>query len=225
MTSRFVSAQPQNILQTVFATASSDLGTGPNFNVSQGQKVSVVRRNMVTGRRELQLMHWGLIPSWSKGRGKQPTAAPVERLKTSGMFRLAVALRRCIVPMDAFYEWDQTTRAQQPFAFDRQDRALLAVAGLWDLWQDPFGYEVSSFSIITTTANTLMAAVHDRMPVVLEPEDWDVWLNKGPLELLRPAREDVLCRWRVSNRVNERDNNDSRNLISATASLPFQKIH
>lgn len=219
MTSRFVSAQPLDLLQTAFATTSSDLGADPNFNVFQDQRVSVVRRNMITGRRELHLMHWGLIPSWSQGKGRQPTAAPVEQLEASGMFRVAVALRRCIVPMDAFYEWDQTLRPQQLYAFARQDRTLLGVAGLWDLWEDPFGNAISSFSIITTTANTLMVAVHDRMPVVLEPEDWDVWLNKGPLEILRPAKEDVLCRWRVSNRVNEHANNDSRNL-RAIASSP-----
>lgn len=124
------------------------------------------------------------------------------------MFRGAMASRRCIVPMSAFYEWDQATAPKQPYAFARSDGTPLALAGLWEGWRDPAGEVVRSFTIITTGANDTLAPIHDRMPVVLEQDDWASWLDTGPVSLLRPAMDAVLRRWKVGSRVNSPRNND-----------------
>lgn len=101
----------------------------------------------------------------------------------------------------------QTSKPKQPYAFGRDDRQPLALAGLWESWKDPAGELVRTFTIITTTANATLSPVHDRMPVVLEAEQWGAWLTDGPVALLRPASDNVLTRWKVSSRVNSVRNN------------------
>lgn len=121
------------------------------------------------------------------------------------MFKGALAARRCIVPADAFYEWQARPDGKQPFAIARQDEAPLAFAGLWEGWRPPEGEVVRSFCILTCPANATMRQLHERMPVVLEPAAWPVWLGEedgDAKELMRPARDDVLRLWPVSRAVN-----------------------
>jgi putative SOS response-associated peptidase YedK len=129
---------------------------------------------------------------------------------TSGMFRSAFARRRCIVPADAFYEWKAIEGGKQPYAIARQDAQPMAFAGLWEGFKWIDGTVLRTFTIITTSANAMMAELHDRMPVILEPQDWSAWLGGVEVDavtLLRPAGGDALKVWPVSRQVNSPRNN------------------
>ena len=174
----------------------------------------MVRRHPETGERRLDALLWGLIPSFEKDPkgGRKPINARSETIATSGTFRGAFRTRRCIVPMDAFYEWDTTPTGKQPYAFARADGAPLALAGLWEGWRAPDGKIRRTFTIATTRANRFMSRIHDRMPVILEPEDWPDWLGEEPSDpgtCLQPAAEDLLRSWPVSRDVNSPRHNRS----------------
>jgi putative SOS response-associated peptidase YedK len=172
----------------------------------------VVRRHPNTGERHLDLLQWGLLPSFTKEpmKAKRPINARSETVATSGMFRSAFAKRRCIVPADAFYEWRIVDGGKQPYAIARQDGQPMAFAGLWEGYKWPDGTITRTFTILTTNANATVAGLHDRMPVILEQKDWSVWLGEiegSPMELLQPAADDVLRIWPVSRAVNSPRNN------------------
>ena len=209
MCGRFASDLPIDLIRTLFGTAGTVPNSAPSWNIAPTSSVPVVRRHPETGERRLDLLRWGLIPHWSKDKGRQPINARAETVASSGMFKGALVARRCIVPMTAFYEWVQTSKPKQPYAFGREDNTPLALAGLWESWKDPAGELVRTFTIITTTANATLTSIHDRMPVVLERDDWAAWLDEGPIDRLRPAADDVLRRWKVSSRVNSVRNNDA----------------
>jgi putative SOS response-associated peptidase YedK len=140
----------------------------------------------------------------------RPINARSETVATSGMFRGALAARRCLVPADAFYEWRATADGKRPYAIARADGAPLAFAGLWEGWRAADGETLRSFTILTTNANADLAALHTRMPVILEPDAWAVWLGEAegtPAALLRPAEDGVVRFWPVSTMVNNVRNN------------------
>ena len=171
----------------------------------------MVRRHPETGKRRLDALRWGLVPHFTKDLKacKQPINARSETIG-SGMFRGALAARRCLVPADAFYEWKAVTDGKQPYAIARTDGAPLAFAGLWEGWRDPAGEVLRTFTIATTAANDDMAGLHARMPVILEPGNWPVWLGEEvgePAELLRPATPGTVRLWPVSRAVNSVRNN------------------
>jgi putative SOS response-associated peptidase YedK len=133
-----------------------------------------------------------------------------ETAASSGMFRDALARRRCLVPADAFYEWRVMPDGKQPFAIARRDGAPMAFAGLWEGWRSPDGSTMRTFAILTTAANATMWVLHDRIPVVLEEQHWPAWLGEvedDALALMRPAGDDVLRLWPVSRAVNSIRNN------------------
>ncbi len=207
MCGRFASSLPPELLRAVFRTLGDLANQAPSWNVAPTQAALVVRRHPGTGERRLDALTWGLIPSFTddpKG-GRKPINARAETIASSGMFRGAFATQRCLVPMDAFYEWETTQTGKQPWAFARADGAPLAMAGLWEGWRDPDGEVRRTFTIATTAANQLMSWIHDRMPVILEPDAWSTWLGEEPGDaaaLLRPAADDVLRSWPVSRDVN-----------------------
>ena len=140
--------------------------------------------------------------------------AKAEGIESKPAFREAFERRRCLVPVDNFYEWKKTATGKQPYAIALADRGLMALAGLWENWRSPAGEWVRSFAIITTTPNDLCAELHNRMPVVLAPQVWSEWLGEEPADLPRlkglaralPA-EEMMC-WPVSARVGNVKNND-----------------
>jgi len=126
---------------------------------------------------------------------RKPINARAETVASSGMFRGALAARRCLVPADAFYEWRPMADGKQPYAIARRDGQPMAFAGLWEGWRAPDGEVLRTYTIITTAANATMAQLHERMPVILEPADWSTWLGEDagdPTSLLRPAADDVI---------------------------------
>ena len=135
---------------------------------------------------------------------RRPVNARSETVATSGMFRNAFAKRRCIVPAAAFYEWQANPYGKIPHAIARVDGDPMAFAGIWEGWRSPEGDILRSFAILTTTANTEMSALHERMPVILEQADWPAWLDEEPGDptlLLRPAPEGILRIWPIDKRV------------------------
>jgi putative SOS response-associated peptidase YedK len=162
-------------------------------------------------------MRWGLIPSWAKdiSGGARMINARSETAATTQAFRDSLRSRRCLIPADGFYEWQRTVRGKQPFCFEVNGCKLFAFAGLWDRWKDPSGQWVKSCSILTTTANAVASAVHDRMPVILNLADYDLWLDPGMTsieaasELLKPFDPGQMRRYSVSPRVNNVANDDA----------------
>lgn len=181
--------------------------TRPNYNVAPTHKAPVVRRNPETGERHLDLLQWGLVPRWAQDpkSTNRPTNARSETIASSPMFRDAFKARRCLVPADAYYEWRTEDGVKQPYAFARSDGDQVVFAGLWEGWKSPEdGSILRTFTIATTTPNEDVRHIHDRMPVVLEPDGWPIWLGEAegdPLTLLKPAGLGVIHFWRVGRAV------------------------
>ena len=187
----------------------------PNFNVAPTQEAPVV----VDGPRRFEVMRWGLIPFWARDPriGRRTINARAETLSDKPAFRAAFRARRCLVPADGFYEWTGPRGQRRPLNIRRADGQPLALAGLWESHAE-FG---PTFTIITTAPNAYMAAVHHRMPAVLERSDWDDWLaaeDEDPAwraALLQPAAEHVLTGYPVSPAVNSVANNGPELIQSA----------
>ena len=152
----------------------------PSWNVAPTDQLPVVRYDRKAGERSLDLLRWGLVPYWAKDLnvGFANINAKAEGVENRPAFRAAFQRRRCIVPVDSFYEWKKIGTSKQPYAIALADRSLMALAGLWENWRSPAGEWVRSFAIVTTTPNELCAELHNRMPVVLKPETWSVCLGK-----------------------------------------------
>jgi putative SOS response-associated peptidase YedK len=190
-------------LARLFRTVNRLPNVAPSWNIAPSQDAMVVRRHPETGERHLDLLKWGLLPSFTKDpiHADRPINARAETVSTSGMFRSAFARRRCLVPADAFYEWKIVDGGKQPYAIARTDDQPMAFAGLWEGFRWPDGTIARTFTIITTNANATMAELHDRMPVIVEDRDWPLWLGEvgdDPATVLRPAADDVLRVWPVS---------------------------
>lgn len=180
------------------------------YNIAPSQTVPVV---ISTERgREAAMHRWGLVPAWSKDLAiaYKTINARSETAATSPAFRSAFKARRCLVPVSGFYEWQKLeAKTKQPWYITPADEGgVFAFAGLWEEWkgQDP---PLRTFTILTTTPNEFMAPIHDRMPVILEPEDWDGWLKDGDAALLKPCSPDRMAKRKVSTRVNKPGNDDA----------------
>lgn len=218
MCGRFASSLPPEFVARLFRTTNPTPNFAATWNLAPSQDALVVRRHPESGERRLDVLRWGLLPYWTAdpAKARRPINARAETVAASGMFKGAFAARRCIVPASAFYEWRKNT-PKQPFAVTRQDGQPIAMAGLWEGYRWPSGEVTRSFTIITTPANALMRSIHDRMPLVLEPADWPMWLGEQEGDvaaLLHPAADDVLRLQPVSTRVNT-PKNDTADLLDA----------
>lgn len=151
----------------------------PRYNIAPSQPVAVVRLSSSEGRRRLDMLRWGLIPVWSKDPkiGNQMINAKAETAAEKPAFRAAIRRRRCLVPADGFFEWQQRGRQKQPVYICRLDKAPFAFAGLWERWEPSEGEPIESCTILTTEPNDLLRPIHNRMPVILAPQDYEVWLD------------------------------------------------
>ncbi len=198
----------------------------PRYNIAPSQEVAAVR--VEEGVRRLVMLHWGLIPHWADDPkiGYKMINARGETVYKLPSFRVAFRKRRCIIPAGGFFEWLQKGREKQPFYIFRQNGAPLALAGLWERWcSEEEGRDVESCTIITTSANSLVGRLHNRMPVILEPDDFRLWLDPQEeaseklLPLLQPAKEDVLAMYPVSSFVNKPQNEGKQCIESASKRL------
>jgi putative SOS response-associated peptidase YedK len=202
--------------------------------VAPTDSLPVVRYDAKAAQRSLDMLRWGLIPYWAKDIkvGVANINAKAEGIESKPAFGKAFERRRCLVPVDNFYEWKKTESGKQPYAIALADRGIMALAGLWENWRSPAGEWVRSFAIITTTPHELCAELHNRMPVVLKPEGWPAWLGEQPATdhdlktLLAPYPSDDMICWPVSARVGNVRNNDS-SLIEpvAAAQTPGKSIN
>jgi putative SOS response-associated peptidase YedK len=182
----------------------------PRFNVAPSQDAAVIRTRP-DGTRAVDSLRWGLIPSWATDPkiGYRTINARAESLAAKPAFRDAFERRRCLVPVDGFYEWQVGQRGRQPYFIRRRDRTPLLLAGLWDRWLDHERGPIETFTIVTTPPNTLMEPLHDRMPAILPPEHFDRWLDPrvsapGELQpLLQPFPSEPLEAYPVSTYVND----------------------
>jgi putative SOS response-associated peptidase YedK len=161
-------------------------------------------------------MRWGLIPHWAKdASGAASTInARSETAATKPAFRDPIKFRRCLIPADGFYEWAKTGKSKQPYCFEVNDGNLFAFAALWDDWKDSSGEWTRTCSILTTTPNAVTSYVHDRMPVILDPDSYDLWLDPGMQnvaaisELLKPYDARLMRSYPISSRINHEENDD-----------------
>ncbi len=176
----------------------------------------IVRFDARAGERSLDLARWGLVPFWAKDIkvGFSNINAKAEGIETKPAFREAFRQRRCLVPVDNFYELAKMPSGKQPYAIGLKGGGLMALAGLWENWRSPAGERIRSFAIVTTEPNESCARLHNRMPVVLAPEAWPIWLGEEPADeahlkaMLAPYPSDGMVCWPVSARVGNVRNND-----------------
>jgi putative SOS response-associated peptidase YedK len=213
---RYRLSRRKQILAEHFDATPFDDDWEPRYNIAPTQPVPVIRQQRKEPRRVLSLMRWGLIPSWAKHSSAGMIDARSETAATKPAFRDAMRLRRCLVPADAFYEWRRTGTAKQPYCFEVDNGEMFAFAGLWDGWKDPNGQWIESCAILTTTPNAVTSQVHNRMPVILSKDDYDLWLDPGTTDveavsdLLKPFDARLMRMFPVGSRVNHVANDDEQ---------------
>ncbi len=228
MCGRYAAILPADHIAALFQTKGPLPNWAGTWNMAPTKDAPVIRLHPETGERHLGLLRWGLVPHWVKDlkATRQPINARGESIATTSMFRDAYARRRCLVPADAFYEWQTVAEtellanlptkppAKLPWAIARADGASLVFAGLWEGWRGPDGVVIRSFTIVTTSANETLQPLHERMPVVLEEADWPLWLGEteaDPADLIHPSVA-AFRTWRVGTAVNN-VRNDSAALL------------
>jgi len=181
----------------------------PRYNIAPTQPVAAIRLDGNSGERELTYFSWGLIPSWAKDPkiGSRMINARSETAAEKPSFRAAFKRRRCLIPASGFYEWQKLSDRKQPTYIHGNHDQLLGLAGLWEVWQSSDGSVIESCTILTTQPNELMAPIHNRMPVIIAPEDYSMWLDPGPqpldaLHLMRPYESAAIEAYAVSTAVN-----------------------
>lgn len=217
MCGRFTLFEPDKVLAKEFGV--SDFARGsPRYNIAPSQTVAAVRSASAGTGRELSLLRWGLIPSWSKDPaiGNRLINARAETAREKPSFRGAFRRHRCLIPANGFYEWQRLERGKQPYYVRRRDARVFAFAGLWDRWESPEKGVIETCTILTTSANAVLAPIHDRMPVILPPGEYDRWLDpslKDPdslAPLLVPFPPEEMLAYPVSPRVNPTTVDDER---------------
>jgi len=209
-----VTASPE-VLRALFAYAEQP-NFPPRYNIAPTQPIAIVR--LVDGKRQFALVRWGLPPSWVKdpktftllinARGESVVDKPA--------FRAAMKRRRCLIPADGFYEWQKAGDRKRPFYVHARSGEPLAFAGLWETWTGPNGEELDTAAIVTTRANKTLGPIHDRMPVIVPPEAFDLWLNSNEVDattasaLIAPAPDGLLEAYEISTAVNRTANDNAK---------------
>jgi putative SOS response-associated peptidase YedK len=185
----------------------------PRWNAAPSQELLVIRRDHRTAEVSLDPLHWGLIPHWSNdpSGGRKPINAKCETVRTLPTFRDPYRARRCIVPVDGFFEWKaiKGQKAKQPYAIAVKDGAPFGIGGIWENWRDlATGEWIRTFAVITTNANALVAEI--RMPLIIATKDYVRWLDvePDPHDLMRSFPADMMRMWPISTRVNKPENDD-----------------
>lgn len=211
MCGRFTLTASPEAIRTHFDLPDLSLPLTARYNIAPSQDIAVVRQG--ANGRELVMLRWGLVPSWAKEPKTQFSMinARAETVAVKPAYRVAFRRRRCLIPADGFYEWRQESTGKQPYRFTLADGGLFGMAGLWEHWQGPSGEVLDSCAIIVTEANPLVRLVHDRMPVILDPADYALWIDPGVTEpgvlepLLRPRPAEGMRAYPVSRKVNRSD--------------------
>ena len=215
MCGRFRVARKKEILGEYFGVE-PDADWQPRYNVAPTQQVAVIRQHCREPKRLASTMRWGLLPVWAKdpANGYKLINVRCETLAERPAFREILKKQRCLIPADGFYEWEKNGKLRTPFCFILADDSIFAFAGIWEGWKNAQNQLIETCSIITTTPNSLCAEIHDRMPVILPEEYFDLWLDPGfhnaneLCRLLRPYEAAKMKRFQVSSRVNNVNHDD-----------------
>jgi putative SOS response-associated peptidase YedK len=194
MCGRYRLSRRKQLVEEYFGAVSDEPEWEPRYNIAPTQPVVVIRQHPAEPIRRLSLIHWGLVPSWASDPsvGARMIHARSETASEKPGFRDALKLRRCLIPADGFYEWKRAGSTRQPYCFEVNEGELFAFAGIWDAWSNVPGSVMETCSILTATPNAVTSAVHDRMPVILDRDNYDLWLDPGmkgagtASELLKP---------------------------------------
>ncbi len=221
MCGRYVVTSAPEVIRALFQYAEQP-NFPPRYNIAPTQPIPIVR--LQEGVRQFALVRWGLLPSWVKdpktfslvinARGESVLEKPA--------FRNAMRRRRCLIPADGFYEWKETGGRKQPYFVHAKSGGPVAFAGLWETWTGPNGEELETAAIVTTNANKLLSEVHDRMPVIVPPDAFDLWLDCATVDaktaeaLIMPAPENLLEIYPISTAVNRVANDDAKLLERLT---------
>jgi putative SOS response-associated peptidase YedK len=216
MCGRYRLSRRKQIIEEHFDSADWQDDWSPRYNIAPTQPVPVIRQHPKEPVRQISLMSWGLIPNWARDRSIASSTinAKSETAATKPAFRDPLKLRRCLIPADGFYEWKRTSTSKQPYCIEVHDGELFAFAGLWDGWKNAEEQWIRTCSIVTTVPNAITATIHDRMPVILHPDTYDIWLDPGMQniaaisELLSPYDARLMRCYPVSSRVNHVANDD-----------------
>ena len=224
MCGRFTLFDADTILSKDFG-APIPFGLRPRYNIAPTQQILAVRYSIWKEGREAVLLRWGLIPHWARDPsiGNRLINARAETVGEKPAFRTAFRSRRCLVPSSGFYEWKKEEKRKQPYFIRPKGRSSFAFAGLWEQWRGPEGSLVESCTLITTEANELISKLHDRMPVILPPSEYSLWLDprvsdgRRLIPLLRPYPAQELEAFPVDATVNNPKMDDSSCITPAKA--------
>ena len=208
MCGRFVTVIPADELKAIFDLIERPQ-LEPRYNVAPTQNVGVVRQAEDSTNHYDQLK-WGLVPSWSTdpSKGASLINARSETVAEKPSFRHAIKKTRCIVPVSGFYEWTHAGTEKHPHYIQLSDKSPMALAGIWEHWKSPDGTSLETFSILTTSANRLISALHERMPVILQPDAYGLWLDRNLLNpqhlvpLYEPYPDELMAYYKVPDLVN-----------------------
>jgi putative SOS response-associated peptidase YedK len=210
MCGRFVLITPGKSLAEHFRLA-EEPSLEPRYNIAPTQPVAIIKPKAGSSLRELSIARWGLIPFWAKDVkiGARFINARSETASDKPAFRVAFKMRRCLIPADGFYEWKKLEKGSDAYLVVLANRMPFAFAGLWESWKSPHGELIESCTILTTVANELLRPIHDRMPAILSPSDYELWLNPDPetsgsfKHILKSFPSEQMIMFPVSGKVNK----------------------
>ena len=213
-----------------FQAAGDEIEDRPRYNIAPTQPVLTVRKEQGKKVRQFTTMRWGLIPSWAKDMsiGTKTLNARSETVTTTPAFRDSILTKRCLIPADGFYEWRKMGSVKQPYCFEVGEGEVFALAGLWDQWASLDGKIIESCTILTTTPNSLVADLHDRMPVIVPPDKYELWLDpdvtdfKAICDILKPYDAKLMRLYPVSRKLNNSRIDDADSASPVTLDTPTQ---
>jgi putative SOS response-associated peptidase YedK len=219
MCGRFAQKESPKRLAEYFH-ASCDIDFTPHYNIAPSSRIVTVCADQ-SASRHLRWLRWGLIPGWAKdpGIGNKLANARGETVAEKPSFRSAFKYRRCLIPASGFYEWKVVGGIKQPFYISLKSGAPLAMAGLWETWHPEGAAPIETCCIITTEANALMKPIHERMPVLLDPEEWEEWLSSDArdvtslVSMIRPHESEKMQAWPVTRELNKAGMRDDEGLL------------
>jgi len=230
MCNRYRLTHSKQYLAERFQASADEIEDPPRYNIAPTQPVLIVRKEQGKKIRHFATLRWGLIPSWAKDMsiGNRTLNARSETVTTTPAFRDSILTKRCLIPAAGFYEWAKMGSVKQPYCFEVGEGEVFAIAGLWDEWRSPDGQIIESCTILTTGPNSLVAEVHDRMPVIVTPEKYDVWLDPDVndfntiREILKPYDANLMRRYPVSRKLNNSRIDDAAAASPVTLDTPTQ---
>lgn len=231
MCNRYRLTHSKQYLADRFQATGDEIEDRPRYNIAPTQPVLTVRKEQGKKIRHFTTMRWGLIPSWAKDMsiGNKTLNARSETVTTTPAFRNSILTKRCLIPADGFYEWRKMGSVKQPYCFEVGEGEVFALAGLWDQWTSPDGEIIESCTILTTTPNSLVADLHDRMPVIVPSDKYDLWLDpdvtdfKVIRDILKPYDAKLMRLYPVNRKLNNSNNDDAESASRITLDIPTQE--